>query len=621
MSIASSGYNYQPGRVQQFSFQEGLTPERVSHHASTKPKSLAVADDCEQMTFAELEANANQLAHHLRSFGVGPDCLVGVCLRRSAGFMVAALAILKAGGAYVCLDPDYPCDRLAFLLNDSQPPMVLTNHSGAESLPAGKWQVLTMDNEAGQVSRYPTDAPSTSCKSENLAYVIYTSGSTGTPKGVEITHRSLLNLINWHQGAFGVTASDRATQLASLAFDAAVWEIWAHLAAGASVHIPNERSRGSPELLRDWLVAHGITITFVPTTLAERLITLPWPRETALRIMLTGADTLHVYPSAHLPFILVNNYGPTECTVVATSGPVLPNKDSSSLPAIGWPILNTEILILDSQMRPLPPGEVGELYIGGIGLARGYHNRPDLTAASFVRHPLSSDVDAHLYKTGDLGRYLPDGQIAFIGRRDHQIKIRGFRVEPDEITTVLDRHPAIRSSVVVGRADNGGEKHLVAYIVAAPGQELTASALRSHLAKSLPEYMIPSLFVRLNSIPITMNGKVDRAALPPPDSSNIVRTKALVASESAVEKDLTTILSALLKLDNIGREENFFLLGGHSLLGMQLITKIQDTFDVELSLLTLFELPTITGLASEIERLMLEGQDGLGDVHRSAAVP
>ncbi|PYX05394.1 MAG: non-ribosomal peptide synthetase, partial [Acidobacteria bacterium] len=279
------------------------------------------------------------------------------------------------------------------------------------------------------------------------------------------------------------------------------------------------------------------------------------------------------------------------------------------------PITNTEILILNSQMHPTPAGEVGELYIGGISLARGYHNRPDLTAASFVRHPFSSDVNARLYKTGDLGRYLPNGQIAFIGRRDHQIKVRGFRVEPDEITTVLDRHPAIQSSVVVGRGDNGGERQqLVAYIVAAPGQELTASSLRRHLAKSLPEYMIPTLFVRIDSIPVTMNGKVDRAALPPPDSSNIVREQAALASESAVAKDLTTILAHLLKLDNVGCEENFFLLGGHSLLGMQLISKIQETFDVELSLLTLFERPTIRGLGSEIERLMLEGRKGLADV-------
>jgi len=612
--VLTTTSGFPPDNVQHFPtavpFPEGLTPERVSRHASSKPESLAVANGYEQMTFADLEANANQLAHHLRSFGVGPDCLIAVCLRGSAGFIVAALAILKTGGAYVCLDPDYPRDRLAFMLNDSQPLVVLTDCYAAGSLPAGKWQVLIRGNEADRVSRYSTDAPSTSCKPENLAYVIYTSGSTGTPKGVEITHRSLLNLINWHQCAFGVTDSDRATQLASVAFDASVWEIWANLAAGASVHIPKERTWRSPELYRDWLVAHRITITFVPTALAERLMMLQWPPETALRIMLTGADMLHVYPRADLPFTLVNNYGPTECTVVATSGPVLPNSDSCSLPDIGRPIMNTEILILNSQMRPMPAGEVGELYIGGLSLARGYHNRPDLTAASFVRHPFSSDVNARLYRTGDLGRYLPDGRIAFIGRRDHQLKIRGFRVEPDEITAVLNRHPAVQSSVVVGRSDKGEERHLVAYIVAALGQELVASALRSHLSKSLPEYMIPTLFLRLNSIPLTMTGKVDRSALPAPDSSNIVRTKAVTAS-NAVEINLSTIISDLLKLENVGCDENFFLLGGHSLLGMQLITKVRDTFDVELSLPTLFELPTIRGLASEIQRLMLESRSGV----------
>src|SRR6266576_257437 len=243
MATGGSDYNYHGGLPRRFEdaapFQEGLTAERVSHHALANPNSLAVADDCKQMTFAELEANSNQLAHHLRSFGVGPDSFVGVCLERSVGFVVAALGVLKAGGAYVCLDPAYPSDRLAFMLNDSQPIVVLTNHHTAERLPAGKWQVLEMDNEVSQISHDPTDSPSTPYKTENLAYVIYTSGSSGTPKGVEITHRSLLNLINWHQYAFGVKSSDRATQLASLAFDAAVWEIWANLAAGASLHIPD----------------------------------------------------------------------------------------------------------------------------------------------------------------------------------------------------------------------------------------------------------------------------------------------------------------------------------------------------------------------------------------------
>jgi acyl-CoA synthetase (AMP-forming)/AMP-acid ligase II len=346
----------------------------------------------------------------------------------------------------------------------------------------------------------------------------------------------------------------------------------------------------------------------VPTPLVERLMILPWPAETALRIMLTGGDRLHRYPPPDLPFLVVNNYGPTECTVVATSGVVLPKRFSNSMPPIGKAITNTEILILDSQMRPVPPGEVGEIYIGGTSLARGYHNRPDLTAESFLRHPLA--LNARVYRTGDLGRCLPDGQISFEGRRDEQIKVRGFRVEPEEITTVLSRHPTVQTSVVVCHGQNAAERKLVAYVVAMPGHEATASELSSHVARFLPGYMIPSIFVRVDSIPLTVNGKVDRKALPTPTASNILR-KSTTVPESVVEKDLAAILSRLLKLDSIGRDENMFLLGGHSLLGMQLISEIRGTFKVELNVPMLFERPTIRGLAAKIETLKLQEQQGL----------
>jgi len=440
--------------------------------------------------------------------------------------------------------------------------------------------------------------------------VIYTSGSTGVPKGVEITHRSLLNLVEWHQSAFEITPSDRATQLASIGFDAAVWELWPHLAAGASVYIADEKTRTSPERLRDWLVSCGITVSFVPTPLAERLMILPWPAQTTLRIMLTGGDRLHRYPPPDVPFLLVNNYGPTECTVVATSGVVLPKQSANSMPPIGSAITNTEILILDSQMRPVPLGEIGEIYIGGLSLARGYHNRPDLTAESFLRYPFGTVLSDRVYRTGDLGRRLPDGQISFEGRRDEQIKVRGFRVEPEEITTVLSRHPTVQTSVVVGWGQNPAERKLVAYVVAVPGHEATASELRNHVAKFLPEYMVPSLFVRLDSIPLTVNGKVDRGALPTLTSSNILR-EATTLPESTVEKSVAAILSRLLKLNSIGRDENMFLLGGHSLLGMELISEIRETFKVELNVPMLFERPTIRGLAAKIEWLTLQKQQGL----------
>jgi amino acid adenylation domain-containing protein len=582
-----------------------LVVEQVAAQASARPQHLAIDGHCQKVTFAELERNSNQLAHHLCCLGVVPDTLVGLCFGRSVAFIVGALAVLKAGGAYVCLDTSSPRDRLGFMIEDSRPAVVLTDSTSAQGLPTGKCPVLVLDGQVTEISHQPVTAPGTSCKPENLAYVIYTSGSSGTPKGVEITHRSLLNLVDWHRSSFEVTPSDRASQLANVGFDAAAWELWPHLAAGASVHIPDEETRMTPELLRDWLVARRITISFVPTPLVEQMLALSWPKEAALRIMLTGGDTLHRFPSPGLPFILVNNYGPTECTVVATSGTVFPTQDSDSVPAIGRPIANTEILILDSHMRPVPVGEIGEIYIGGMSLARGYHNRPELTAERFLYHPFSSVWNTRVYKTGDLGRWLPDGQISFAGRQDDQVKVRGFRVEPAEITSVLDRHPSVQTSVVLCSGPDAAQRQLVAYLVPAPGHEATASELRSHIAKFLPEYMIPSVFVRLNSIPVTANGKVDRKSLPVPDSSNILRETITVQPKSPLEKGLAAILSRLLKLDNIGRDENIFLIGGHSLLGIQLISKIRETFQVELSVPMLFQKPTIRGLATQIEVLKL----------------
>jgi acyl-coenzyme A synthetase/AMP-(fatty) acid ligase/acyl carrier protein len=409
--------------------------------------------------------------------------------------------------------------------------------------------------------------------------------------------------VAWHRRAFGVTADDRAPLYASPAFDAAVWEIWPYLVSGASVHLPPDAVRTDPEALRDWLVAHAITIGFVPTPVAERLIALPWPTWTALRTLLTGADTLHRYPPDGLPFVLVNNYGPTECTVVTTSGPVEPEPFGETLPTIGRPIDNVDVLILDEAMRPVAPDAAGELYIGGAGLARGYRGRPDLTAERFVPHP--DEPGARLYRTGDRARLLADGRVAFLGRVDDQVKIRGYRVEPDEIAAALGAQPGVAACAVVARDDDGGERRLVAYVVAAPGAALGREALGTALRRSLPDYMVPATFVVLSSLPLTTNGKVDRAALPAPDASNTLRDGELVAPRTEVETELAVILSALLAVEGVSVEDNFFLLGGHSLLGTQLIVRVRDVFGVELSLRTLFDAPTIADLAAEIERARL----------------
>jgi len=397
-----------------------LVPEMVDKWADITPGAIALSDDHTRMAYGELNRRSNQFAQYLSTLGVKANSLVALCLGRSVEQIWSALAVLKAGGAYVPLDPSYPVDRISFMVKDAEPCVLITNRAMVEHLPSGPWRTVVVDRDLREIERQPVQAPPCCVTGENLAYVIYTSGSTGTPKGVEITHRSLLNLVSWHQRNFAVTAQDRATSLSSVGFDAAVWEVWPHLAAGASVHVPGDALRYQPVALRDWLVEMGITISFVPTLLAERLITLSWPAHTALRALLTGADVLHHYPSPTLPFTFFNNYGPTECTVVATSAPVSAVKRPDLVPPIGWPIDNTQVYILDEHLQSVTAGSAGELYIGGTSVARGYRNNPQLTADKFVPDPFSMIAGARMYRTGDLGRSLPDGQIAFLGRIDDQ---------------------------------------------------------------------------------------------------------------------------------------------------------------------------------------------------------
>jgi acyl-coenzyme A synthetase/AMP-(fatty) acid ligase/acyl carrier protein len=443
--------------------------------------------------------------------------------------------------------------------------------------------------------------------------VIYTSGSTGRPKGVEITHGNLLNLVVWHQQAFNVTPDDRASQIANPSFDASVWEVWPYIANGAAVYLPPQHVRSDPELLRDWFVVCGITIAFVPTPLAERMMTLEWPRETSLRVLLTGGDTLHSYPPPDLPFTVVNNYGPTECTVVATSGPVLPGGNRNVLPTIGRPISRVHVHILDNRLRQVPPGVTGEICIGGAGVGRGYLNAAEMTAERFVPDFINAGSTTRLYRTGDLARCLPDGQIAFVGRIDDQIKIRGFRIEPNEIAAALTTHPQIGTSIVASREDAAGPKRLVAYVVLKNGTSPTDADLRDFLSARLPDYMIPSAFVRLESLPVSANGKIDRTALPAPDASNTLHRYRHVAPRTPIERRIADLLGPLLGVQVVSVEDNFFLLGGHSLLGTQLIARLREAFGVDLSLRALFEYPSVEALAAEVERLVDVALDAMSE--------
>ncbi len=580
-------------------------PQLVAGYAEASGESLAIVDDTKIMTYRQMHNRASELARHLKFQGVGPEVVVGLCVERSLAMIVGALGILMAGGAYLPLDPAYPRERLAWMLEDAQPKLLVTRESYSRILPERICKQLHLDSRGkveGDVGN-STLAPPSTIRPDHLAYVIYTSGSTGTPKGVEITHGSLLNLVKWHQKAFELKPADRATQLASPGFDAAVWEIWPYLTMGASIFLPENSLRSDPEGLRDWLLRQQITISFVPTPLAERMISLPWPPEAPLRIMLTGGDKLHHYPPSTLPFTLVNNYGPTEYTVVTTSGIVPPVDHPCASPAIGRPISNTQVYILNQELHQVPIGEPGEIYIGGAGLARGYRNQPHLTDQRFVSIPLGGEQPDRLYRTGDRARWLPNGQLEYLGRVDEQIKVRGFRIEPNEITAVLDAHPSLEASVAVARPGETGENILTAYVVIRDDEPVTASTLRDLLLSKLPEYMVPSVFVRLESLPETPNGKVDRAALPEPDATNILRDAASPPPSTPVEKEVAAMVASLLQMESVARDDNFFLLGGHSLLGTQLIARIREKFSVEFNIAALFDHPTVAEIAAEIDRM------------------
>jgi amino acid adenylation domain-containing protein len=577
----------------------------VEQRSHANPEAAAIVGAGPALTYGELNRRANQLAHRLRQLGVGPECLVGIYMERSAASVIAALATFKTGGAYLPLDPALPEERLAFMLADAQVTAVVSNAALRDRLPKGPWAVVNGDEVN---SAHDEDAPQVEVSPDNLAYVIYTSGSTGKPKGVEITHGSLMNLVAWHVRAFNVSSSDRASLQAAVGFDAAVWEVWPYLASGASLAIPDDSVRNHPEALRDWLAANRITMTFLPTAMAERMLTLEWPEKTSLRILLTGADALRKRPSRAMPFVLINNYGPTECTVVATSGAVSA-EPMPSLPSIGCAIDNTAIHILDEKMHSVQAGDAGEIYIGGAGVARGYRNNPALTAERFVRIPgENGNGTGHygrLYRTGDLARLLPNGEVEFLGRADEQIKIRGFRVEPGEIVVALNSCQGVQSSAVSLLGERNGEKRLAAYLVLAPDAHITVSTLRQALSRRLPEYMVPSVFAQVESLPFTQNGKVDYHALPLLTESNTLPESEFVAPETVVELRLAAILAPLLHVERVSAKDNFFLLGGHSLLGTQLITKIKEAFGVELSLLSLFDHPTLEEMSTEVETLIL----------------
>jgi amino acid adenylation domain-containing protein len=568
--------------------------ERVSARSNTCPEAIAICDVDHMLTFGELEARANRLAHFLRSQGVQTGDVVALLLDRSVCFAVAALAAMKAGAAYLPMDPEYPRNRIEYFLRDSGAAIVLTDSENRGLVPACIPSSV-VDFDFTEFLSYPDGAPGVRLEGEDLAYIIYTSGSTGQPKGVELTHAGLSNLVAWHIRTFSVQPSDRASQVASVGFDAAVWELWPSLCAGASVLIPEGLTKMVPERLRDWILREKITLSFAPTCIGELLMTLSWPAETALRYLLTGADVLRRYPPAGLPFRVVNNYGPTECTVVTTSGYVPDTLESKELPSIGKAIDHVQVYILNEALQPVLAGEDGEICIGGAGLARGYRNNPELTSERFTIYH-SHNGPVRVYRTGDIGRVSGRGEIEFRGRADDQVKIRGHRIELQEIALVLNRHPSVRASAVLAVQNSCGEQELAAYVVT--HGDATESDWSSHLAASLPRYMIPSVFVRVPQLPLTANGKLDRSALPIPLIAN---PAGYVAPRSLMEERMEKLVAQLLGLESVSVRDNFFHLGGHSLFGAQLISRIRNKFGVELSLRGIFEHPTVELLSHQVE--------------------
>jgi amino acid adenylation domain-containing protein len=581
--------------------RELLVHQLVSEQAKENPQAPAVVTAGRSLSYGELEQRSNCLANYLKGRGVGPEVLVGVCLERSPEAIVALLGVLKAGGAYLPLDPDYPADRLAFMLDDSRAVLLLTSKRAADTLPESVPDVIRMDADWSLVEQESVFGPANESNAGSLAYVIYTSGSTGRPKGVAIEHGSLLNLVKWHQQEYAVTAADRATLVAAPGFDASVWEIWPYLTAGASIHVPSDEVRVSPHELTDWLCREGVTLSFLPTPLAESVLEEEWPPDSSLRALLTGGDRLRRGLSDPRPFRLVNHYGPTENTVVSTSGVVPVGRAGDGPPSIGRPIANTRAYILDRHLHPVPVGVAGELYVGGDGLARGYLHRPQLTSQHFIPDPFGREPGQRLYRTGDLCRWLPDGQIDFLGRIDHQVKVRGFRIELGEIESVLCEQAEVQQAVVVARADSAGHSRLVAYLVTEGAQEISMERLRTALARQLPGHMIPSAFVTLSDLPLTAHGKIDRQSLPDPDTSRSKSGQPYVAPQTETEKTLTAIWARLLEVERVGIRDNFFMQGGDSLSAVRLMAEIEQATGAKIPLRALFQYGTVQKLAELVD--------------------
>ena len=601
-----------------------LFEEQVEH----TPDAVAVEFGNQQLTYDELNAKANQLAHYLKSLGVKADVLVGICIERSLEMIVGLLGILKAGGAYLPLDPNYPNERLSFMLEDAQVQVLLTQHSLLERLPQHQAKLVCLDTDTHLVSQFSQDNFISGVQANNLGYVIYTSGSTGKPKGVAMSQVALCNLIFWQLENMKVSRGAKTLQFAPISFDASFHEMFSTWHSGGTLVLIREEMRRDPVALLALIEDKAIERLFIPFVGLQQLAEVAVSSElftSHLREIITAGEQLQITPAiSHWlgkltnDCTLHNHYGPSESHVVTTFTLTNSVQTWPLLPPIGRPIANTQIYILDKYLQPVPVGVAGELYIGGVPLARGYLNRPQLTLERFIPNPFGQSREAgeqggtgetecqsfnyeRLYKTGDLARYLPDGNIEFLGRIDNQVKVRGFRIELGEVEAVLTQHEDVEGCCVIAREDNKSDKRLVAYVVAHQDCTPTINELRQFLKAKLPEYMIPNAFVMLESLPLTPSSKVDRRALPAPDLHTNNSDK-FVAPRNQLELQLTQIWSRILKVEKVGVQDNFFDLGGHSLLTPYLMAQIKQQFGKDIAIASLYQNPTIEQLATIVQK-------------------